>query len=165
MTWSHRYIGTPVISMLLRMFTGLKGCRYPGRPAVVSPRRPQPRNCCTRTAWSSHPKCCSRRPAGLNVTDVPITYGERLGETHAQHLRDGWRHLRFHSCWPANYLFTMPGIALTILIATLGYTLLSNSIEIGEMTWQPVFMAASALSGRQRDPSGLHVTLVRSDAP
>ena len=24
MTWSHRYIGTPVISMLLRMFTGLK---------------------------------------------------------------------------------------------------------------------------------------------
>ena len=52
---------------------------------------------------------------GLKVADVPVPYGERLGEAKLNTVRDGWRHLRFLLLASPNYLFTIPGIMLTVL--------------------------------------------------
>jgi hypothetical protein len=140
MTWSHRYIGTPVISMLLRVLTGLKvgdsqcGLRSFTRDAL---NRMDLRTDGMELASEMVLKAARR---GLNVVDVPITYGERLGEAKLNTFRDGWRHLRFLLLASPNYLFTIPGIVLTLLgILTLGASLPSDRIEIGDMTWQPVF--------------------------
>jgi hypothetical protein len=55
-------------------------------------------------------------------------------------MRDGWRHLRFLLLASPNYLFTLPGVALTLLgLLTLSFALPSEGIEIGDLTWQPVF--------------------------
>jgi glycosyltransferase involved in cell wall biosynthesis len=140
MTWSHRYIGTPAISFLLKMFTGLKvgdsqcGLRAFTRDALD---RLDLKTDGMELASEMILKAARR---DLKVADVPVPYGERLGEAKLNTVRDGWRHLRFLLLASPNYLFTIPGILLTVLgILTLGFALPNDTIEIGDLTWQPIF--------------------------
>ncbi len=140
MTWSHRYIGTPVISFLLRVFSGLKvgdsqcGLRAFTREALD---RLDLRTDGMELASEMILKSARR---GLRVADIPVPYDIRLGEAKLNTMRDGWRHLRFLLLASPNYLFTIPGITLTLLgIVTLALALPENGIEIGDVTWQPIF--------------------------
>ena len=140
MTWSHRYIGTPAISMLLRMFTGLKvgdsqcGLRAFTRQALD---RLDLRTNGMELASEMILKAARR---GLKVAERPVPYAERLGEAKLNTFRDGWRHLRFLMLASPNYMFTLPGTVLLVLgIFILGLALPSDSITIGDRTWQPVF--------------------------
>lgn len=140
MTWSHRYIGTPVISFLLKMFSGLKvgdsqcGLRAFTRDAL---NRLDLRTDGMELASEMILKSARR---GLKIADVPVPYNIRLGEAKLNTVRDGWRHLRFLLLASPNYLFTLPGIALTLLgIITLALALPAHGIEIGDLTWQPIF--------------------------
>src|SRR6185295_14059606 len=140
MTWSHRYIGTPIISFLLKMFSGLKvgdsqcGLRAFTRDALD---RLDLRTDGMELASEMILKSARR---GLKVADVPVPYDIRLGEAKLNTMRDGWRHLRFLLLASPNYLFTLPGVALTLLgIITLALALPENGIEIGDVSWQPIF--------------------------
>lgn len=140
MTWSHRYIGTPAISFLLRMFTGLRvgdsqcGLRAFTRPAL---ERLELNTNGMELASEMILKAARR---GLKVADVPVPYAERLGEAKLNTFRDGWRHLRFLMLASPNYMFTLPGTILTILgLIILIAALPNDSIEIGGWRWQPVF--------------------------
>lgn len=140
MTWSHRYIGTPAISLLLKMFAGLKvgdsqcGLRAFTRDALA---RLDLRTDGMELASEMVLKAARR---GLRVADVPVPYGERLGEAKLNTMRDGWRHMRFLLLASPNYMFTIPGIALTMLgVLTLGLALPANGIEVGDLRWQPIF--------------------------
>jgi hypothetical protein len=140
MTWSHRYIGTPAISFLLRMFTGLKvgdsqcGLRAFTREALV---RLDLQTDGMELASEMILKAARR---GLNVADVPVPYAERLGEAKLNTFRDGWRHLRFLLLARPNYMFTLPGLLLTVGGLAIQVLALGNDkIEIGDWTWQPVF--------------------------
>jgi hypothetical protein len=76
----------------------------------------------------------------LKVADVPVPYAERLGEAKLNTFRDGWRHLRFLLLASPNYLFTIPGVLLSVLgLAILIAALPHNRIDIGGWTWQPIF--------------------------
>jgi glycosyltransferase involved in cell wall biosynthesis len=146
MTWSHRYIGTPAISFMLRLFTGSRlkdsqcGLRaftkdaY-GRMAVRT----------DGMEFASEMILKAARK-GMNVAEVPIKYYPRADESEAKlrTFRDGWRHLRFLVLATPNHLFTIPGLVL----ATLGLALLaaslanpSSQVNVGGFSWQPVFAA------------------------
>lgn len=140
MTWSHRYIGTPAISFMLKKFTGLKvgdsqcGLRAFTRDAL---NRLELKTDGMELASEMILKAARRN---MKVADVPVPYGERLGEAKLNTVRDGWRHLRFLLLASPNYMFTIPGITLTVLgVLTLLAALPNNSIEIGDWTWQPIF--------------------------
>lgn len=140
MTWSHRYIGTPAISFMLKMFTGLKvgdsqcGLRAFTRDAL---ERLELKTDGMELASEMILKAARR---DLKVADIPVPYGERLGEAKLNTVRDGWRHLRFLLLASPNYLFTIPGLLLTIAgIMILGLALPNDTIEVGDLTWQPIF--------------------------
>ncbi len=140
MTWSHRYIGTPAISFLLRMFTGLKvgdsqcGLRAFTRDALD---RLDLRTDGMELASEMILKAARRN---LKVAERPVPYAERLGEAKLNTFRDGWRHLRFLMLASPNYMFTLPGIILTVLgIIILAAALPNDRIDFGDRTWQPVF--------------------------
>ena len=140
MTWSHRYIGTPAISFMLRMFTGLKvgdsqcGLRAFTRDALD---RLELKTDGMELASEMILKAARR---GMKVADIPVPYGERLGEAKLNTVRDGWRHLRFLLLASPNYMFTIPGLVLTVLgVLTLLAALPNDTIEIGDWKWQPIF--------------------------
>lgn len=140
MTWSHRYLGTPVLSWLLKLFAGMKvgdsqcGLRAFKRQALDTlDLRTSGMELASEMILKA-----SRR--GLKVASVPVPYGVRQGEAKLNTFRDGWRHLRFMLLASPNYLFTMPGLFLTALgLLTLGLSLTGPGIQVAGVTWQPVF--------------------------
>ncbi len=141
MTWTHRYIGTPIITTMLRLLAGVRvGDSQCGLRALTRPALERLRLRCLGMEFASEMILKAARQ-GLRIAEVPAPYYERAGEAKLRAMRDGWRHLRFLLLASPNYLFTVPGAALTLVgILTLGLTLPSSQgIEIGPLSWQPVF--------------------------
>jgi glycosyltransferase involved in cell wall biosynthesis len=140
MTWSHRYIGTPAISFLIKMFCGLSigdsqcGLRAFTRDVLD---RLELRTDGMELASEMIVKAARR---GVRVANVPVPYGERLGVAKLNTLRDGWRHLRFLLLATPNFLFTIPGVLLALTgVLILGLALPAEGFVVGDITWQPVF--------------------------
>lgn len=50
--------------------------------------------------------------AGLRIQEIPITLGERLGESKLNTFKDGWRSLRMMLIYAPNKVFLIPGLFL-----------------------------------------------------
>ncbi len=141
MTWSHRFIGTPAITLLLGLFAGARlgdsqcGLRAFTRGAY---ERMDLRSPGMELASEMILKAFRR---GLKVAEVPIPYAVRKGESKLSTFRDGWRHLRFLLLHTPLYLFLVPGALLVLLgMLSLGLTFgPSEGVAIGDLNWQPVF--------------------------
>jgi len=141
MTWSHRYIGTPIITLLLRLCSGARladsqcGLRAFRRVAFEQLDMHTPG---MEFASEMILKAARRR---MRLAEVPIPYYPRVGEAKLRTFRDGWRHLRFLLLTTPHFLYTVPGLLLTFvgaLILSLGLAS-SRGIVIGTVEWQPVF--------------------------
>ena len=115
MTWSHRYIGTPVITFLLRTFTGARlGDSQCGLRAFTREAYQRLGLHSTGMEFASEMILKAMR-RGLRVAEVPIPYFPRVGEAKLNTFRDGWRHLRFLMLFTPAYVFTVPGLILSLL--------------------------------------------------
>jgi hypothetical protein len=63
-------------------------------------------------------------------------------------VRDGWRHLRYLLLAAPDFLFTLPGAVLIVLgvIATTIAVASPEGIQIGPLTWRPVFAGTILLA-------------------
>ena len=68
---------------------------------------------------------------GLHITEVPITYHPRAGESKLNSLRDAWRHLRFMLLLSPTHLFVLPGSLLFLLGLLLMLLLLPGPLQVG----------------------------------
>ena len=115
MTWSHRYIGTPVITFLLRTFTGARlGDSQCGLRAFTREAYQRLGLHSTGMEFASEMILKAMRRE-LRVAEVPISYFPRVGEAKLNTFRDGWRHLRFLMLFTPAYVFTVPGLILSLL--------------------------------------------------
>ncbi|MCH8948882.1 MAG: glycosyltransferase [Chloroflexi bacterium] len=143
MTWSHRVIGTPAISFMLKIFTGSSigdsqcGLRAFSRDAY---ERMELRSSGMELASEMILKAFRRN---MKVAETPITYAVRQGETKLNTFRDGWRHLRYLLLHTPLYLFLIPG-AILVLAGLVSLTAIGG-ITIGSLTWQPVFAGGMLL--------------------
>jgi glycosyltransferase involved in cell wall biosynthesis len=133
MTWSHRYVGNPILTRLLNVLFKLKvSDAHSGFRAFTRRALDKMALQCEGMEFASEIVVKAAR-ANLRVAEVPITYDRRIGESKLHSFRDGWRHLRFLLLLSPDYLFVMPGIACL----TVG--LLSQLIFLG-------FTGSSALT-------------------
>jgi hypothetical protein len=146
MTWSHRYIGTPAISFMLRLFTGsrLRDSQC-GLRAFTRDAYERMGNVSDGMEFASEMILKAARK-NMRLVEVPIKYYPRDEESDAKlrTFRDGWRHLRFLLLSTPNSLFTLPGLLLTIVGLTLGVMAIAGSndaVSFGGVHWQPVFAA------------------------
>jgi glycosyltransferase involved in cell wall biosynthesis len=117
MAWSHRYIGNPLLSGLLRLLF------HPQVHDAQSGMR-----ALTRTAFFA----MDLRTSGfefspemvvkaahhhLRMAEIPITVrpDQRDRKPHLRTIPDGWRHLVFILMCSLNYLFVFPGLVLLVL--------------------------------------------------
>ena len=143
MPWAHRFIGTPFISWVLRLFTGATitdsqcGLRAIRKDAVdqLDLRSPG-------MEFASEMILKATRK-GVQITEVDIPYDVRTGESKLSTFRDGWRHLRFLMLSSPSYIFLVPGFILLLLgLFSLGVMIFDASgIQIGSLDWAPVFAA------------------------
>jgi hypothetical protein len=112
MTWSHRYIGNPILTGVLNRFFGLKSSdAHSGMRAFTRDALDRMALSCEGMEFASEIVVKAAR-ANLRVAEVPIVYHPRIGESKLNTLKDGWRHLRFLLQLSPIYLFLIPGIAM-----------------------------------------------------
>ncbi len=115
MTWSHRYIGNPILSGLLNLFfhTGI-GDAHSGMRAFNRAAYPMMHLQTGGMEFASE-MVINASKAGLRISEIPIKYYPRVGSSKLLTLRDGWRHLRFMLLYSPTHLFLWPGLSMMAL--------------------------------------------------
>ena len=127
MPFSHRYIGTPVLSFIGRLFFHSKikdfncGLRGYNKEKILELDLN-----CTGMEYASE-MIVKAELNKLKIAEVPTTL-KKDGRSRRPHLKtfsDGWRHLNFLLVYAPNWLFLIPGLLLLIL-GLIGMILLFN---------------------------------------
>ncbi|MBN1822889.1 MAG: glycosyltransferase family 2 protein [Endomicrobiales bacterium] len=112
MTWSHRYIGNPILSGMLRLFFGGGvSDAHCGMRAFTKSAYQNMNLHTTGMEFASEMVIHSLKKK-LRIAEIPITYYARLGESKLSSFRDAWRHIRFMLIYSPGYMFLLPGLAL-----------------------------------------------------
>ncbi|OGS20859.1 MAG: hypothetical protein A2252_00475 [Elusimicrobia bacterium RIFOXYA2_FULL_39_19] len=145
MTWSHRYIGNPILSGMLRLFFGgTVSDSHCGLRAFTKDAYKKMNLHTTGMEFASEMVIHSMKKK-LKITEVTITYYPRKGESKLSSLRDAWRHMRFMLLYSPNNLFLLPG-ALMFLIGTIAsIKLLFGPIYLAGRTYDIHVMMFSGL--------------------
>jgi glycosyltransferase involved in cell wall biosynthesis len=119
MPWSHRWIGNPILSGMLRLLfhTRLSDSHCGMRAFTREAYRKLPMRA-TGMEFASEMVVNALR-AQLRILEIPITYRPRTGESKLVGLRDAWRHVRFMLLYSPSYLFQLPGLSLVLVGAFL----------------------------------------------
>ncbi len=147
MPWSHRWIGNPILSGMLRLLFRTRiadahcGMRGISREAY---RRLGLRT--TGMEFASEMVVGALRE-GLAIREIPITYRPREGESKLSGLRDAWRHVRFMLLYSPSHLFQLPGLLLMALGAFLVLALAGGPRMLFGHRWDyhPLLFGAIAL--------------------
>ena len=117
MPWSHKYIGTPVISFIGRLFYHSKigdfncGMRGYNRQSILNLELK-----CTGMEYASE-MIVQANLNNLKIVEIPTTL-KKDGRSRPPHLKsfsDGWRHLKFLLLYSPKWLFLIPGLILMII--------------------------------------------------
>lgn len=165
MSWSHRYVGNPVLTTILNVLFKLKvSDAHSGFRAFTRRALDQMALQCEGMEFASEIVVKAAR-ADLRVAEVPITYHRRIGESKLNSFRDGWRHLRFLLLLSPDYLFVVPGIACLAIgllsqLVFLGLTGSSSALTA------KILLALVTLAGSQLLTFGLFAkTYAKSIGP
>ncbi|HNS26263.1 MAG TPA: glycosyltransferase family 2 protein [Methanobacteriaceae archaeon] len=115
----HRYVGNPLLTWILNILfkTGISDAHC-GMRAM------------TREAWNkldlktagmefASEMVIEASRMNLKITEVPITYYPRGGESKLSSFSDGWRHLRFMMLYRPGPFLLIPGVVALLVGATL----------------------------------------------
>ena len=130
MPWLHRYVGNPVLSHLLNLFfrSGV-GDAHCGMRAFTREAY-QRMDVQTGGMEFASEMVINSAKAGLRISEVPITYYPRQGESKLRSFKDGWRHLRFMLLYSPTHLYLWPGLTLMVIGFLALLTLALGPIQI-----------------------------------
>ncbi len=115
MPWSHRWIGNPIISGLLKLlFKTRISDSYCGMRAFTREAYERKRLRSTGMEFALESIVNALR-LNFKIAEIPITYHPREGESKLEGIRDAWRSIRFMLLFSPSYLFLLPGILLALV--------------------------------------------------
>ena len=135
MSWSHRWIGNPLLSGMLRLLFKTRvsdshcGMRSFTREAC------QRMHLRTQGMEFASEIVVNALRENLRIHEISITYRARIGESKLVGLRDAWRHVRFMLVYSPSYLFQLPGIVLSVVGALLVAWLARGPRELFGHQW------------------------------
>jgi glycosyltransferase involved in cell wall biosynthesis len=158
MPWSNRWIGNPILTGMLNRLFGVRvsdahcGMRAVRRTALeILDLHSTGMEFASEMVFKA-----SRRK--LAVSELPIDYFARTGESKLSRMGDGWRHIRFMLLYSPSWLFFVPGF-LMLLLGIAGMLLLaSGPVDVFGRTWQihtMLALVALTLMGAQVIQLGL----------
>lgn len=146
MPWSHRFIGNPILSGMLRLlFRTSVSDSHCGLRAFTREAYREMGLHTTGMEFASEMVVSSLR-AGLRIHEIPITYRPRIGESKLSGVRDAWRHVRFMLMFSPSYLFQLPGLLLMGIGAVLVGALAGGPVAAFGRTWDFHVLLFGALS-------------------
>jgi glycosyltransferase involved in cell wall biosynthesis len=136
MPFLNRFVGNPVLTGMLNVLFGVRisdahcGMRALRRDALhVLDLHSTGMEFASEMVFKAY-----RR--GLAVSEVPIDYYPRVGESKLNRFGDAWRHVRFMLLYSPSWLYLLPGSILLLLGLTGMLVLAAGPVDILGRTWQ-----------------------------
>jgi len=136
MPWLNRHVGNPILTGLLNLLFGVKvsdahcGMRAVRRDALATLDLHS-----TGMEFASEMvfKAFRRK---LGVSEIPIDYYPRVGESKLNRFGDAWRHVKFMLLYSPSWLYFVPGLLLLLLGAIGAIALAAGPVTLLGRTWQ-----------------------------
>ena len=136
MPFLNRFVGNPILTGMLNVLFGVKvSDAHCGMRAVRREALPILDLHSTGMEFASEMVFKAYR-RGLKVSEIPIDYYPRIGESKLNRFGDAWRHVRFMLLYSPSWLYLVPG-SLMLLLGVAGMLLLATGpIDVLGRTWQ-----------------------------
>lgn len=120
MPFHHRYVGNPVLSLMLRIMFRTNRVRdaHCGMRAITK-KGYESLDCVTTGMEFASEMIVRAIHRGLRLREVNITYHPRVGESKLRSLKDGWRHIRFMLLHSPTWALLVPGALVWLVGITL----------------------------------------------
>jgi glycosyltransferase involved in cell wall biosynthesis len=132
----NRFVGNPLLTGMLNVLFGVKvsdahcGMRAVRRDALASLDLHS-----TGMEFASEMVFKAYR-RGLTVSEIPIDYFPRTGESKLNRFGDAWRHARFMLLYSPSWLYLIPGGLLLVLGIAGMLVLASGPVDVFGRSWQ-----------------------------
>lgn len=136
MPFLNRFVGNPILTGMLNLLFGVKvsdahcGMRAVRRDALETLDLHS-----TGMEFASEMVFKAYR-RGLKVSEIPIDYYPRVGESKLNRFGDAWRHVRFMLLYSPSWLYLYPGAAMLLLGIVGMLVLASGPVDVFGRTWQ-----------------------------
>ncbi|MFH1358802.1 MAG: glycosyltransferase family 2 protein [archaeon] len=144
MPWSHKYIGNPLLSWLLRLFykTKIKDSHC-GMRAIKTSCLNKLKLQAVGMEFASE-MVIKALKNNLKIKQLPIHYNPRIGKSKLNTMADGWRHLRFMLLYSPLFLFFIPGFIIFLIgIITMILFSIKNPTLFGITLYtHPIFISS-----------------------
>jgi len=140
MPFSHKYLGNPVLSFILRLFFNTKVSDAHCGLRAIRRKSFEKLNLQTTGMEFASEMIIKAVKKRLKIKEVPINYRKRVGKSKMNSLRDGWKHLRFMLLFSPTYLFFVPGTIIFLVGLLLLYSNPFLSITLSVCGYQAVIL-------------------------
>jgi glycosyl transferase family 2 len=136
MPWLNRHVGNPILTGLLNLLFGVKvsdahcGMRAVRRTALETLDLHS-----TGMEFASEMVFKAFR-RDLRVSELPIDYYPRVGESKLNRFGDAWRHVKFMLLYSPSWLYLVPGVVLLLLGTAGAVALATGPVTILGRSWQ-----------------------------
>lgn len=147
MTFSHKYIGNPILSFILRLFfkTNIKDSQCGMR--AISKASLEKLNLQTTGMEFASEMIIKALRNNLKIKELPIDYHPRIGKSKMHQFSDAWRHIRFMLLYSPLFLFFIPGLIFFLLGAAsiLWFYFFSPQIFGIKLFYHPMFFSSALI--------------------
>ena len=136
MPWLNRHVGNPILTGLLNLLFGVKiSDAHCGMRAVRRDALPVLDLHSTGMEFASEMVFKAYR-RNLTVSEIPIDYFPRVGESKLNRFGDAWRHVKFMLLYSPSWLYFVPGAVLLFLGLVGAIVLAAGPVTIFGRPWQ-----------------------------
>jgi len=143
MSWSHKHIGNPILSLILRLFfkTNVHDSHCGMR--AITKQALDKLNLQTKGMEFASEMVIKAGKRNLKIKELPIHYHKRKGKSKLKSFADAWRHLRFMLLYSPLFLFFIPGLILFLLGISSMLLLYFNNLQLFGITffYHPMFLS------------------------
>ena len=136
MPFLNRFVGNPILTGMLNVLFGVKvSDAHCGMRAVRRDALPVLDLHSTGMEFASEMVFKAYR-RGMTVSEIPIDYYPRIGESKLNRFGDAWRHVRFMLLYSPSWLYLLPG-SIMLLLGVIGMLVLATGpSDVFGRTWQ-----------------------------
>jgi len=144
MPWPNRYIGTPVLSLFLKIFFGAKIKDSQSGIRAIKKDTLEKLNLQTSGMEFASEMIIKAIKNNLKIKEIPTNYFKRIGKSKLKPFSDAWKHIRFMLLYSPLFLFFMPGLLLlTVGIASMLWFYFGNPQIFGiKLFYHPLFLSS-----------------------
>ncbi len=136
MPFLNRFVGNPILTGMLNLLFGVKvSDAHCGMRAIRKDAAEALELHSTGMEFASEMVFKAYR-RGLAVSEIPIDYYPRVGESKLNRVGDAWRHVRFMLLYSPSWLYIVPGSALLLLGVAGMLVLATGPVDVFGRSWQ-----------------------------